>query len=500
MNKTLSTTPAVEQPTRVRYGVLAFVCTLSMITYLDRVCMSNAGPYVQEVLGLESEAGLKWIFWAFTISYAIFEVPTGWLGDVFGPRRTIIRIVLWWSLFTVLTGLVGFSILGVTIGFAALVAIRFFFGVGEAGAYPNLTRALHNWFPYRSRAFAQGAMWMSGRLMGGLTALIWGLVVHRLLGAWPNDGWRGAFYLFGVFGIMWCIAWAYWFRNRPEEKRTVNAAEQALICGDRRDLAAGHARVPWRRLLSSGNLWALCLMYFCGAYGWYFNITLLPTYLETQHGVARDSTLGDIYKGGPLWMGAITCLLGGYLSDRFIRRTGNHKWGRRLFGVVGHALCALCYLGSFGASTSPAASSAVNAFLFFLTISFAAFWNDLTMGAAWAVCQDIGKRYAAIVAGCMNTIGNLGGAVTILVTGFILDSKLEAYAAAKGLTVHALSASEKAAGLLPGYQINFLLYALVYVIAVFLWLRVDATKPVVPEALEPDQGKLAAAIEPEPPA
>src|SRR5712692_2488448 len=180
MNENLSTKSGLEKSTGVRYGVLGFVCTLSMITYLDRVCMSNASPYVQKVLGLESEAGMKWIFWAFTISYALFEVPTGWLGDVFGPRRTIIRIVLWWSVFTVLTGLVGFSILGITIGFGALVTIRFLFGIGEAGAYPNLTRALHNWFPYGSRAFAQGAMWMSGRLIGGLTPLIWGLVVYRL--------------------------------------------------------------------------------------------------------------------------------------------------------------------------------------------------------------------------------------------------------------------------------------------------------------------------------
>jgi MFS family permease len=496
MKSSLSSTPLIEKPTQVRYGVLGFVCTLSMITYLDRVCISNAAPHIQRVLGLESEAGMKWIFWAFSITYALFEVPTGWLGDVYGPRKTIIRIVLWWSLFTVLTGLVGFSVFGVTIGFGTLVLIRLLFGMGEAGAYPNLTRALHNWFPYGSRAFAQGAMWMSGRLMGGLTALIWGLVVDRLFGSWPEDGWRGAFYAFGALGVTWCVAWAYWFRNRPEEKSGVNAAERELIRGDRHDIEAGHARVPWGRLLTSTNLWALCLMYFCGAYGWYFNITLLPTYLETQHGVARDSFVGYIYKGGPLWMGAFTCLLGGYLSDRFIRRTGNRKWGRRLFGIIGHALCAVSYFGCLGASMSPASSTGFNAFLFFLGISFAAFWNDLTMGASWAVCQDIGKRYAAIVAGCMNTIGNLGGAVTILVTGFILQYKLNAFAAARGLQVSELSDSEKAAGLLPGYQINFLLYALVYVVAIFLWLRIDATEPVVPEVVEPDKDPL----EPQPPA
>lgn len=466
MNRDL-TSPAVEAPTRVRYGVLGFVCSLSMITYLDRVCMSNANPFIQKELGLQSEADLKWFFWAFSISYALFEVPTGWLGDVFGPRRTIIRIVLWWSLFTVLTGLVGFTVLGITIGFGALILIRFLFGLGEAGAYPNLTRALHNWIPYGDRASAQGAMWMSGRLIGGLTPLLWWLIVEEL-----DLGWRGAFYLFGVIGVLWCVAFAYWFRNHPEEKPEVNEAERALIRGDRHDTEAGHAHVPWGRLLTSGNLWMLCLMYFCAAYGWYFNITLLPSFLENQYEVSPKSALGAVYKGGPLWVGAITCLLGGWLSDRFIRRTGNRKWGRRLFGVVGHGLCGVCYLGCLVAPT---------AFTFFLAISLAAFWNDLTMGSAWAVCQDIGKRYSAIVAGCMNTIGNLGGAVTILVTGYILDYTLAARAAAQGVAVSALSAPEKAAGLLPGYQINFVIFAAVYFLAVLFWLRVDATKPIVPE-------------------
>jgi ACS family glucarate transporter-like MFS transporter len=483
----LSTLPTLEKPTRVRYGVLGFVCTLSMITYLDRVCMSNAEPFVRGVLGLTSEADFKWFFWAFSISYALFEVPTGWLGDVFGPRQTIIRIVLWWSLFTVLTGLVGFSVMGFVLGSGSLIVIRFLFGLGEAGAYPNLTRALHNWFPYQDRAFAQGAMWMSGRLIGGLTPLVWWLLVEQL-----NIGWRGAFYLFGVFGVLWCIAFAVWFRNTPDEKPEVNEAERHLIRGGRRDIEAGHARVPWGRLLTNVNLWMLCLMYFCAAYGWYFNITLLPTYLETQHGVSPKSALGALYKGGPLWMGAITCLLGGWMSDRFIQRTGNRKWGRRLFGVVGYSVCGLCYLGCLGASTKPAASNETNAFLFFLTISQAAFWNDLIMGSAWAVCQDIGKRYSAIVAGCMNTIGNLGGAVTILVTGYILDYTLGAHATSVGVPLEALKPppgeilseelkAVKAAGLLPGYQINFLLYALIYFLGVLFWLRVDATKPVVPE-------------------
>lgn len=467
---------ATEQPTRVRYGVLGYVCSLSMITYLDRVCFGVAATAIITELSLTSDADFTWFMWAFAFSYAVFEVPTGWLGDVFGPRNTLIRIVLWWSFFTVLTGLVSLEYGGVVWGgFWTMLVIRFLFGMGEAGAYPNITRALHNWFPYHERAFAQGAVWMSGRLMGGLTPMVWWLVTQQF-----GMSWRGAFILFGVIGVVWCFGFAAWFRNRPEEKPEVNEAEIALIKGGRVDTGQGHANVPWRKLLTSSNLWFLCMMYFCAAYGWYFNISLLPRFLETQYAVSPQSFVGSIYKGGPLWMGAITCLLGGWLSDLYIKRTGNRKWGRRMFGMVGHGLCAVCY---FVCVFIPA--QADHAFFFFLAISLAAFWNDLTMGSAWAVCQDIGGQYSAIVAGCMNTIGNLGGAMTQLVTGYILSVQLKAHAAAQNMAVDQLLDAEKAAGLLPGYHINFAIYGAVYVVAVFLWMRVDATKPIIPDSEEP---------------
>jgi MFS family permease len=455
-----------ERPTRVRYGVLAFACTLSMITYLDRVCISSAAPHFVEEFGLQSIADMNVALGAFVFAYAIFEVPTGWLGDVFGPRRTLIRIVAWWSVFTALTGLVsrsGFLFVG---GLGLLGIVRFLFGMGEAGAYPNITRALHNWFPRTERGFSQGMVWMCGRMMGGLSPLIWMLLVER--GGLP---WRSAFWIFGAVGVLWCLAFAGFFRNRPEQHPSVNEAERALISfGDEQQ--AAHAGVPWHRFLKSTNLWALCCMYFCGAFGWYFNINYLPTFLEEEFGVNKGEWTGSLYKGGPLLMGAVACLAGGWLSDRFIKRTGNRRWGRRLFGLVGHGLCGVCYAMCLVAPT---------AFTFSLAISLAAFWNDLTMGAAWATCQDIGRRYAAIVAGCMNTIGNLGGAVAVYLTGPILRNALDSYANAHQLNVAALSASEKAAALLPGYHINFMLYSAVYGIAVLLWLRIDATQPVVPD-------------------
>jgi len=485
-------TLSTQAPTRVRYIVLAFACALSMITYLDRVCIGSAVPHLLEALGLDKNRpeALALALTAFSIAYAVFEVPSGWLGDKFGPRSVLIRIVLWWSVFTALTSLTGKYFLAMQFGFWALVAVRFLFGMGEAGAYPNITRALHNWFPFQQRGLAQGAVWMAGRGMGGLTPLLWLLLVEGIATTTVLDNgdevttritdpvfssWRAAFWLFGGIGLTWCALFAWWFRNRPDQKESVNEAELKLIRSGQQGAEAGHADTPWFKLLTDRNLWALCLMYFCASYAWYFNINYLPTCLEEQYGIRGGNVLGAIYKGGPLWMGAVACLLGGFLTDWFIRRTGDRKWGRRWFGLIGHGLCAVCYL---------ACAEARSAVGFFLAISFAAFFNDLTMGAAWATCQDIGRRYSATVAGCMNTIGNAGGAVGTFMVGFLLARAVTAYEHSHALSIAALNDPDVAKQALKdahlaGYHLNLLTFAGVYFLAAILWFFIDATRPVV---------------------
>lgn len=473
-------------PTRVRYGVLVFACTLAGITYLDRLCFGSAQAQIRDALGLSSVDEMAGAFAAFSLAYAAFEVPTGWLGDVFGPRATLIRIVLWWSFFTAVTAFVGI-IPG--FGLAALVIVRFLFGVGEAGAFPNITRALHNWFPSVERGMAQGYVWMSSRIVGGLTPLIWTSLI-----LWIGLSWRTAFVLFGLVGVVWCIAFARRFRNRPEENPLVNDAERALIRGD--DAAASesaHARVPWRRLLASGNLWAVCIMYFMMAYGWYFNVNYLPAYLEEMHGLNKGSLLGDafaresrfgtfleevlwaLFKGGPLLLGAAGCILGGWLTDWYIRRTGNRKWGRRIFGMIGHGACVPLYLYCI---------IAPGAWSFAIALAFTGFFNDLAIGSAWATCQDIGRRHSAIVAGCMNTIGNLGGFASAAIVGWLLRMSRQSYLADAGLPMDGfarLPLEAKRAALLPGYGWNFASFALLYAVAVGLWLLIDATRPVLAE-------------------
>lgn len=495
MTTTVPDAALAQTPTRVRYGVLWFACSLSMITYLDRVFMGSAASKFVEVLGLTSEADLKWVFGAFTLAYALCEVPSGWLGDAFGPRNVLVRIVLWWSFFTAVTGLIGLHVGGYMLGgLGVLVIVRLLFGMGEAGAYPNITRALHNWFPLSERGFAQGAVWMSGRLMGGLTPLVWLVLVEGvnrmelfsvgervfavhlppLLG-WltPLPPWRGTFLLFGLVGVIWCVFFVIRFRNRPEERADrVNAAEMALIRVDRAETESVHSNVPWLHILASPNLWFLCFMYFLQAYGWYFSITYLPRFMNLQYDVQPGSLLGAIYKGGPLWLGAVGCLAGGYLTDRYVRRTGDRRWGRRLIGMIGHGLTILCFL---------ACPFAPTAFTFFLAISLSGFCMDLTMGASWAACQDIGRRYAAIVAGFMNMVGNLGGFVANLVTGYILEMALAAHAQGLGVDIAQLTDAQKIAGLRPGYQIVFLSFAAAFVLGVICWSRIDASRPVVPE-------------------
>jgi len=463
-----TSSPIIERPSRVRYGVLGFAGSLAMITYLDRVCFGTVAPFIQTEFGL-TDLQKGFLFGAFALAYAAFEVPSGWLGDVYGPRRTLIRIVVWWSVFTALTGLI-FPVPGwPALGFLAMLSVRFLFGMGEAGCFPNISRAFHNWFPFNERGLAQGAVWMAGRFAGGITPFVVLALFLETPGAGgdpPTTHWRHTFWIFGSIGMFWCILFWWWFRDRPEQKAGVNQAEIDLIHEGETPEAA-HFRVPWKQLLTNGNLWILCMMYFCAAYGWYFNITYLPGYLEKTFDIHRGEKWSaefwrfSFLAGAPLLFGSVACLFGGILTDFFIRKTGNRKWGRRLFGVIGHSTCALCYFLSMLAD---------NPWFFVLAIAMAAFCNDLTMGAAWASCLDIGKRYSGIVSGCMNTVGNLGGTAAGILTGGILvltkpDNPL------------AYNAS--------GWTINFTIFGGVYLVATILWLRFDSTKPVIPEAVLP---------------
>src|SRR4029079_2029207 len=193
----------------VRGRVLVFAFLLAVVTYLDRICISAAAPAIMDELHLSFiQMGL--VFSAFTLAYSLFEVPSGWLGDVRGPRRVLTRIVLWWSAFTMLTGAAR--------GFLSLITIRFLFGAGEAGAFPNVARSFSRWFPVRERGRANGVLFLGSRLGGMLSAPI----ALLLVGRW---GWRASFVVFGTIGLVWAAAWHAWYRDRPEDHAAMTPAE-----------------------------------------------------------------------------------------------------------------------------------------------------------------------------------------------------------------------------------------------------------------------------------
>ena len=384
----------------VRRGILGFAVTLAVITYVDRVCISQAAPFIQQELGLTStQMGLA--FSAFAFAYALFEIPGGWLGDRIGPRKVLLRVVILWSAFTAATGYVW--------NLTSLLLTRFFFGMGEAGCFPNLTKAFTIWVPADKRTGAQALMWLSARWAGAFTPL---LVIWVM--TWLS--WRNTFVLFGTIGLVW--AWAFYrsFRDEPVTGHTTGL------------------QIPWRKLLRSRTVWLLWIQYFCLTYGWFFYVTWLPTYLKDTRGlelgqnavmVSLANGLGQFLSPEttqrvlvaalaaiPLFVGGLGALISGVATPHNARTTGSMTTARRSLALIGFT----------GASVLLVASVHVaDPLLAMFAMGLASFCNDLTMPGSWSTCMDVGDKYVGTLSGSMNMMGSFGAAVAPLIIGFILD-------------------------------------------------------------------------------
>ena len=251
--------------THVRYVVLIFLCVLAFLTYFDRVCIASAQADIERDLRL-TDAQMGLILGGFWLAYGLFEIPGGWMGDRFGSRYTLSRIVLAWSIFTALSGS--------AIGFLSLFACRFFFGVGEAGAFPNMARVQSRWFPLVAQGRVGGMLWLVARWRAALSFALFPLLMsaagspsfRRVLGRLPGSlaavpSWRIAFWICGLLGLVWVLLFFLWFRDDPAEKSSVNQAELALIRAGRAEAdpraQAAMSRRLWAELFSSGRLWEI---------------------------------------------------------------------------------------------------------------------------------------------------------------------------------------------------------------------------------------------------
>jgi len=422
---------------KFQHRVVGMLSLLAIITYLDRICIAVAGPQMQDSLGISPQAW-GWVTSAFFFSYAAFEIPTGALGDRIGPRRVLTRIVTWWSAFTSITGMVS--------SYPLLLLVRFFFGAGEAGAYPNASIVIGRWIPQHKRASVWGIIWMTSQIGAALAPL---LVVPIQL----HYGWRASFYVFGILGLMWSVVWYAWFRDSPREMSGITAAEREEI-GE--IVPSNHRGMPWGKALRSGMFWRVAAIGASYVYVIGFFQSWLQTYLVKGRGFTAAAL---VFSTLPYLVGACANFIGGIVSDRVVRKVGLVT-GRRIIGVSGLGIAAI-----FMAATISATSGFWS--LTFLSLAYAGILFQQPTLCATSV--DIGKGHVGVVFGFMNTASNVASALSSIVFGYLV-----AYSG--------------------GYELPFIPMLVLLCVGIVLWLRVDPTQQVVEDELPVISAQPATAV------
>jgi MFS family permease len=466
---------------KVRHVVLVMLVLLSVVTYLDRICIGVAASAIQSDLGI-SEKQWGWVLGAFLLSYGLFEIPTGAWGDKFGQRRILTRIVLWWSVFTALTPLAR--------NYYMLVATRFLFGAGEAGAYPNASGVISRWFPLAERARAQGLVWGASRLGGAIAGP---LVVYLI----QLVGWQACFWIFGGLGVVWAAVWAWWFRDDPAQHPAMTAGELADLgrgpaaakmpmrsdepqsfrdglafpaayppastnpyeAPQTKDMVAepaglptmtaseqhtgGHIHVPWRRLFSSPQLWLIIAMYWFYVFGFIFFMFWLPKFLTQGRGMSQQAM--GLVVALMFGAGVVGNVVGGFASDRISKHYGL-SWGRKLIGVSSLAISG-CLLLAVALTPGQWVVATMIILCFGIT--------DAMLPCSWAICLDVGRQYSGAVSGAMNSAGQAAGYICTVLFGYFVDS----------------------------YGYDFPLYFLApsLMISAIFFALIDPTRPLVPE-------------------
>jgi sugar phosphate permease len=410
-----------------RYRIVFLLYSLTLITYLDRVTISLVGVRIKNAFHL-SNTQFGWVLGAFALAYALFEIPSAILGDRIGQRKVFIRIVLWWSVFTALTGAVN--------GLMSLIVVRFLFGVGESGAYPNASGAVSRWVPKNETT--RGISWL---MMGGNSgAGIAPLIVVPLAIAY---GWRAPFFVNAAIGLIWVLVCWMWFRNHPGEMKGISAKERDYI-ETNRCFTKHNLPFPWKRAFKGPLLWALIFSFFCTQWANYFFVAWMPNYLqEGKHFSETEMKMVTSYLFAFGLFASFSC---GFISDWFISRIGLRATRR---GVA--MLCFLIMATLFFVSAESTNHEVVS-----VSLIGAHFFLPPAIISCFSTCVDIGGNRSATIAGVMNFVGQMGAFMMSIIFGNIVD-----------LT----------------HNFDAPLYVMVAILVAggISWLLIDATKKIKPE-------------------
>ena len=370
---------AAVASSRQRWAVVCAVVAVSFLTILARVGISGAKVEMAHDLGI-NDLTFGLVFGAFALGYAVFMVPSGLLADRWGPRKSLALSVFFWSLFTLCTGLAS--------GIAALLSIRFLFGLAEAGVYPQATRALHNWTLPRERGLALGLLNMGSRLGAAFGLAITPLCVVRL-------GWRESFVWLGIIGAIWSAIWFWWFRDGPEIKLNKHKSK-VLFAGDEKARAAANGKIPWRAFASSRNFYLILYQYFASQFTFFICLSWLLPFLRTRYSITTSEA--GVYSSIPLYCGALAMWGGGAAVDR-IYRAGKWKLSRTLPAMLGFGLATAALLPAPFMHTAGG---------FIACFALTTIGVDLTVSSSWTVCCDVGGKYSGTLSAAMNTLGAMG--------------------------------------------------------------------------------------------
>ncbi|HEX8676560.1 MAG TPA: MFS transporter [Segetibacter sp.] len=375
-----------------RYRVLALLCSLTTLTYLDRICISIVGVRIKTEFSLSNEE-FGWVLASFSLAYALFEIPSGVLGDKIGPKALFIRIVLLWSCFTALTGL--------ATGLVSLILIRFLFGAGESGTYPNCMIVISRWFPVQE--IGRSLTWVGiGSQIGSAIAPL--IIIPIAV----SYGWRTSFYVNAAIGVIWVLICYVWFQNFPSQMAKITPQEVKYIESNRR-FSSSHHILSWKVILKNRNLWALMLMYFCCQWANYFFVAWMPVYLiEGKH--FTENVMKEIVFTLFI-VGILGFLIGGFVGDFLVRLKGL-RFGRRFVGMFGLGMCGILIFLS--------AILPQNNFVAFCLIAANGFFSFGVM-VSYAVCTDIGRNNAGTVTGAMNFFGQMGAFFLAIIFGKMVD-------------------------------------------------------------------------------
>jgi ACS family glucarate transporter-like MFS transporter len=377
--------------TGTRFVVLGVLCLLSGVLYLDRICISQALPSIKIDLNL-SNTETSYVLMAFTLAYGLFEVPTGRWGDLIGARRVLTRISMWWSAFTALTG--------ASTGLWSILTVRFLFGAGEAGAFPNVARVMSKWFPDAERGRAQGLLLAASQIGGALAPFLAALLIR-------NIGWRWTFAAFGGLGAVWAAGFWRWFRDDPATHPAVNAAEVAHI-GRRATAGDVHTKIPWGAVVRNPSIWYLSAVMAFGSFNSYIYFSWFPTYLIKGRFV--EQTEAGMMASMVLAFSALGTFFGGQILDLVV--IGGGLMRRRLMGGVAFFAAAACLT---------CALLTHNPWLAALFTAFSCFMTQSTQPLWWSCAIGISGKHVGALFGLMNSVGVFGALSSQFLVGAIAD-------------------------------------------------------------------------------